>query len=148
MIQLKRVYVAGLGATLLLALLTLFVRTFLPSEPRPEAMKPIRWPAYQDSGEHEDSGRKTWKSIDWSKFAYVQYVTNLPYLCNSVMLFESLHRLDCKPDRLIMYPSGFSLEDDSREARLLRKAQDSYRVILKPIEVQRRTSHDRKSLEG
>ncbi|CAF9917937.1 MAG: N-acetylglucosaminyltransferase [Alectoria fallacina] len=41
-----------------------------------------------------------------------------------------------------MFPSGFSLEDDSTEARLLRKARDEYRVILKPIEVQRRTSQD------
>lgn len=47
----------------------------------------------------------------------------------------------------MMYPLGFSLEDDSTEARLLRKARDEYRVTLKPIEVQRRTSHDRKLLE-
>lgn len=64
------------------------------------------------------------------------------------MLFESLQRLDCKPDRLMMYPSGFSLEDDSIEARLLRKARDEYRAILESIEVQRRTGYDRKLLKG
>ena len=32
--------------------------------------------------------------VDWSQFAYTQYVTNLDYLCNSVMLFERLHQLN------------------------------------------------------
>ena len=86
-------------------------------------------------------------SIDWSRFAYVQYVTNLPYLCNSVMLFEALYRLGCMPDRLMMYPDHFSLEDNSTEAILLRKARDEYKVILKPIEVQRRGGNDRKSAD-
>lgn len=126
----------GIAAVPSLALLLLLAHT-LPNEPRPNAIKPVRWPPQQ--GEHEDSGRETWKSTDWSQFAYVQYVTNLPYLCNSVMLFESLHRLGCKADRLMMYPSGFSLTDDSAESRLLRKARDEYRVILKPIQVQQRT---------
>lgn len=148
MIKSKRFYVAGLGAIIFFVLLLLLARTFLPSEPRSHTIRPVRWPALQDSSEYKDSGRKTWKSTDWSQFAYVQYVTNLPYLCNSVMLFESLHRLDCRPDRLMMYPSGFSLEDDSTEARLLRKARDKYRVILKPIEVQRRTSNDRTLRKG
>ena len=51
--------------------------------------------------------------FDWSRFAYVQYVTNLPYLCNSVMLFESLYRLGSMPDRLLLYPSSFSIENNS-----------------------------------
>ncbi len=37
--------------------------------------------------------------VNWSRFAYVQYVTNSAYLCNSVMLFETLHRLGSKADR-------------------------------------------------
>ena len=143
MIQSKRLYIAGLGGLIFFALLLLLTRKFLPSEPRPHSIRPVRWPALQDSSEHKDSDRKTWKTIDWSQFAYVQYVTNLPYLCNSVMLFESLHSLGCRPDRLMMYPSGFSVEDDSTEARLLKKARDEYSVILAPIEVQRRTSNDR-----
>ena len=63
------------------------------------------------------------------------------------MLFASLYRLGYRFDRLMMCPLGFSLEDDSTEARLLRKARDEYRVLLKPIEVQRGTSHDRKLFE-
>lgn len=135
----------GIAAVPSLALLLLLAQT-LPNEPKPNGMEPVRWSPHQ--GEHEDSDRETWKSTDWSQFAYVQYVTNLPYLCNSVMLFESLHRLGCRPDRLMMYPSGFSLTDDSAASRLLRKARDEYRVVLKPIQVQQRTgTQDRKFLK-
>ena len=141
----KRFYIAGFSAILFLVLLILLART-LPNEPKPDAIKPIRWSAQQGLGSPQDLGRNSWKSTEWSQFAYVQYVTNLPYLCNSVMLFESLHRLGCKPDRLMMYPSEFSLAGDSTESRLLRKARDEYKVILKPIEVQRRVTYDRKLL--
>ncbi|CDM38231.1 unnamed protein product [Penicillium roqueforti FM164] len=77
------------------------------------------------------------KEVDWTRFAYIQYVTNTDYLCNSVMLFEALYRLDSKPDRLMMYPDYFSVADDDnlREAELLRIARDKYKVKLKPIQV-------------
>ncbi|QKX63128.1 uncharacterized protein TRUGW13939_10296 [Talaromyces rugulosus] len=83
-------------------------------------------------------------TIDWSRFAYVQYVTNTAYLCNSVMLFEILNRLQSKADRLLMYPSSFSVdtEDDSTESKLLRKARDEYKVKLVPILVQSRSGGD------
>ncbi|RDW94098.1 uncharacterized protein DSM5745_01420 [Aspergillus mulundensis] len=82
--------------------------------------------------------------VDWSRFAYTQYATNTAYLCNSVMLFETLHRLDSKPDRLMMYPDSFSVDAQgpSRESRLLRKARDEYGVKLVPIKVQSRVSGD------
>ncbi|PWY78244.1 nucleotide-diphospho-sugar transferase [Aspergillus heteromorphus CBS 117.55] len=73
---------------------------------------------------------------DWSRFAYVQYVTNTAYLCNSVMIFETLHRMNSKADRLLMYPAGFPIEGDSAESILLRKAHHEYGVKLVPIEVQ------------
>ncbi|KAI9651732.1 MAG: N-acetylglucosaminyltransferase [Trizodia sp. TS-e1964] len=83
-------------------------------------------------------------AVDWSRFAYAQYVTNTAYLCNSVMLFESLHRLGSKADRLMMYPADFDLDvnPDSTEKRLLALAQDLYGVKLVPITVQRRESSD------
>lgn len=147
--QSRHFYIVGFGSVVFITLLLLLAPEVLPGETRPDSIKPVRWPGHQGSSEHEDSGRKVWKDTDWSQFAYVQYVTNLPYLCNSVMLFESLYRLGCKPDRLMMYPSGFfSLENDSIEARLLRKARDEYSVILKPIEVQWRIIHDRKLPQG
>lgn len=87
-------------------------------------------------------------SVDWSRFAYVQYATNPVYLCNSVMVFEILHRLNSKADRLLMYPSDFQLDGDpeteSPDSRLLRKARDQYDVKLKAIKVQRRNSADGK----
>ncbi|PYH44750.1 nucleotide-diphospho-sugar transferase [Aspergillus saccharolyticus JOP 1030-1] len=81
-------------------------------------------------------------NVDWSRFAYTQYVTNTAYLCNSVMLFETLHRLGSRADRLIMYPAEFSTENDSVEGKLLRKARDEYGVKLAPIEIQSRDSAD------
>lgn len=83
-------------------------------------------------------------SVDWSRFAYVQYVTNTEYLCNSVMLFEALHRLGSRADRLMMYPSSFSVDSDggSTESALLQKARDAYGVKLAPIEVQHRSGND------
>ena len=82
------------------------------------------------------------QATDWSDFAYVQYVTNLPYLCNSVMLFESLHRLGSKADRLLMYPEEMDLTDGSDEGRLLKKVQNEYNAVLQPIEIQKRPSTD------
>ena len=79
-----------------------------------------------------------------SNFAYVQYVTNVPYLCNSVMLFESLHRLGSKADRLLMYPEEMDLSEDTVEGYLLGKARDEYEAVLQPIEIQQRPSKDGK----
>ena len=145
MVHSTRFYVSGLAAIVLLALLLLLAQ----KEPRPDALKPVRWSKQQGIGDYQVSDRKTWKSTAWSRFAYVQYVTNLPYLCNSIMLFERLHSLGCKPDRLMMYPSGFSFDDNSTESRLLTKARDEYKVKLMPVDVQRRRdTQDRKLLEG
>ncbi|RAL03481.1 nucleotide-diphospho-sugar transferase [Aspergillus ibericus CBS 121593] len=80
--------------------------------------------------------------IDWSRFAYTQYVTNTAYLCNSVMLFETLHRLGSRADRFMMYPAEFPTNGNSVEAKLLRKARDEYGVKLMPIEVQSRKTAD------
>lgn len=83
-------------------------------------------------------------TVDWSRFAYVQYATNTIYLCNAVMMFESLHRLKSKADRLLLYPSwmtplpgGKGIQEE--EGRLLRKARDGYGVKLKAVEIQRKT---------
>lgn len=74
--------------------------------------------------------------VDWSQFAYVQYVTNPDYLCNSVMLFEALHRLGSKADRLLMYPSTYSMDKTSAyEGHLLLKARDEYNVTLVPVDI-------------
>jgi hypothetical protein len=83
--------------------------------------------------------------VDWSKFAYTQYATNSAYLCNSVMLFETLHRLGSKADRLLMYPSNMKADasSDNSDSKLLIKAQKEYGVKLQPVEVQHRDGGDR-----
>ncbi|KPM35530.1 Glucose N-acetyltransferase 1 [Neonectria ditissima] len=82
--------------------------------------------------------------VDWSRFAYTQYVTNSAYLCNSVMFFEALHRLSSRADRVMMYPSSMlkSGDDRSSDARLLIKAREDYNVKLVPIAVQHRNGAD------
>lgn len=88
-------------------------------------------------------------SVDWSKFAYTQYVTNKEYLCNSVMIFETLYRLKAKADLVMMYPDSMMTPTEtnptSNEARLLVKARDQYGVKLVPVSVQRRTGGDGRS---
>lgn len=75
--------------------------------------------------------------IDWSQFAYTQYVTNTDYLCNSLMIFETLHRLGSKADRLLLYPSTLPENpDDIVVDQLLGRAKTEYNVKLIPIEEQ------------
>ncbi|KAJ3572677.1 hypothetical protein NPX13_g4967 [Xylaria arbuscula] len=85
-------------------------------------------------------------SVDWSQYAYTQYVTNKEYLCNSVMIFETLYRLKAKADRVMMYPDAMmdptETNPTSHEAKLLVKARDQYGVKLVPVSVQRRTGGD------
>lgn len=78
----------------------------------------------------------TTETIDWTQYAYVQYVTNHNYLCNSVMIFEALHRLQSKADLLMMYPSTWDLISNTTEATLLRNASAAYNVILQPVHIQ------------
>ena len=86
-------------------------------------------------------------SIDWARFSYIQYVTTVPYLCNSVMLFAILDRLGCRPDRLMMYPEQWKISEsqdgEGDESRLLRIARDKYKVKLQPIHVQSKAASDR-----
>ncbi|KAI5458638.1 nucleotide-diphospho-sugar transferase [Mariannaea sp. PMI_226] len=84
--------------------------------------------------------------VYWSRFAYTQYVTNAEYLCNSIMIFETLYRLGSKADRVLMYPSHMLKPDAqnsrTREGRLMIDARDKYGVKLVPIKVQHREGAD------
>lgn len=104
------------------------------------------WPFERNATQASDA-------VDWSRFAYTQYATDAPYLCNSVMLFEILHRLGSKADRLLMYPSDFKMsaagtDDESKESFLLRRARDEYNVKLQPIQVVSKSSSDRECHVG
>ncbi|KAK1962496.1 glucose N-acetyltransferase [Colletotrichum sublineola] len=84
--------------------------------------------------------------VDWSRFAYVQYVTDSHYLCNSVMFFERLDHVKSKADRVMMYPSTMldpqAKDGDTVDAKLLIRARDVYGVKLVPVTVQHRESTD------
>jgi hypothetical protein len=75
--------------------------------------------------------------IDWTQYAYIQYVTNSDYLCNSVMLFETLHRLGSKAERLMLVPGQFGATQ-SWVLDLMLKARDQYNVRLKLMDIQSR----------
>jgi alpha-N-acetylglucosamine transferase len=84
------------------------------------------------------------KNMVWSDFAYVWYVTNSNYLCNSLMIFEALRRHGTKADLLMLYPQKWNvpkyiLDDDARptdyEGGLLAQARDQYHAKLNPVQV-------------
>lgn len=75
-------------------------------------------------------------AIDWSRYAYTQYVTNDAYLCNSVMVFEALHRLGSRADRILFYPQEWDTvvkDENDRISQLLLLARDMYEVQLEPV---------------
>lgn len=83
---------------------------------------------------HEPSLR--YKNVDWSRYAYSQYATSSPYLCNAVMVFEALARLGSKADRILLYPQEWDLDVESssdRDSQLLVIARDRYDVKLQPV---------------
>jgi hypothetical protein len=78
-------------------------------------------------------------SVDWTKFAYSQYATDGAHLCNAVMVFEALHRLGSRADRILFYPTEWDLDvssDTDRDSQLLVLAQKRYKVKLIPINMQ------------
>ncbi|KAM0279164.1 hypothetical protein ACHAO9_011827 [Fusarium lateritium] len=116
----KRNRLALIAALAILSILYLFQGQEFTSQTKP------LWPFHTTS------------DADWSRFAYTQYVTNSEYLCNSLMFFESLHRLSSRPDRVMMVPSGM-LEPEmvnSSDAYLINKARDEYNVKIVPITIQ------------
>ena len=157
----KRVRVVALGTVLVffVAIVVYFhdhiklaassLSPSLPSSPSAPSSQPPATEADHLVSSTSDIVNAVAPSVDWSRFAYVQYVTNLPYLCNSVMLFAILDRLGCRSDRLMMYPQNWSPNTgeggkENDETRLLRIARDKYKVKLQPIHVQSKAAGDRK----
>jgi hypothetical protein len=85
---------------------------------------------------HETPPARVPDGPDWSQYAYCQYVTNEDYLCNSLMIFESLDRVGAKASKVMMYPQGWNVSGSDHTSGLLREARDSYGVQLSPIQVQ------------
>lgn len=98
---------------------------------------------------HHPGGNQTetGDEVKWSDFAYVQYVTNENYLCNSLMILEALHRRGTKADRIMMYPDNWQPSEDTvmdgkTVSELLAQARDRYQAKLVPIQVQSFTKGD------
>lgn len=91
---------------------------------------------------------KETNELDWSRYAYTQYVTSSEYLCISVMLLERLHHLGSRADRVLMYPTKMLPDPETNDgggfhdAELLIKARDEYDVKLMPVEIQHRDTID------
>ena len=85
---------------------------------------------------HEPSLR--YKNVDWSYFAYSQFATDGAYLCNSLMVFEALHRLGSKADRILLYPEQWDeptfAKTNERDLQIMKVARDTYDVKLIPVE--------------
>ena len=98
----------------------------------------LRWAHYlhEDTASDPVAEESLPSDVDWSKFAYCQYVTDEEYLCNSLMIFESLFRAGAKADLLMLYPDLWTIGERSNTGNLLAKAQDEYGVHLVPIKVQ------------
>ncbi|KAE8836444.1 hypothetical protein P3342_000363 [Pyrenophora teres f. teres] len=83
--------------------------------------------------------------IRWSDFAYVQYVTDETYLCNSVMIFEALKRHGTKAELLMMYPHQWPVPEATHvdyKGKLLALARDEYGAKLVPVHVKRFYNND------
>nr|POE52004.1 glucose n-acetyltransferase 1 [Quercus suber] len=75
-------------------------------------------------------------SVDWSRYAYVQYATNDHDLCNAYMVFDALKRAGSKAERVLLYNPQFAPEasgGEDRNAQLLTRAEKLYKVKLKPV---------------
>lgn len=84
-------------------------------------------------------------AIDWTRYAYTQYVTDETYLCNSVMVFEALDRLGSRADRILFYPDHWDTivsSERDRLSQLLNLARDHYKVQLEPVKMESLREHN------
>lgn len=87
------------------------------------------------------TGRET--GIEWEKYAYITYATSKDHLCNALMLFESLHNLKSKAQRVLLYPQLWKdewVEDANGRGmeaitEMLIQARNQYGVKLKNVDI-------------
>lgn len=122
-----------------LILVVLSLSHFVDLPPRGGLDSDTGAPSQPPSGSTPAIPVKPADGVQWSDFAYVQYITNANYLCNSLMIMEALQRSGTKADRIMMYPRDWKISesaDASTESKLLVQARDQYGAKLVPIEVQ------------
>ncbi|CAE6361166.1 unnamed protein product [Rhizoctonia solani] len=74
-----------------------------------------------------------------ARFAYVLYATEKEYLCNVLINFRQLRRLNVAAELALIYPKSwigkYPPGSDSPIRRMLDKARDNYSVNLHPLEL-------------
>ncbi len=76
---------------------------------------------------HHDHG------IDWSKYAYVLYATSPQYLCNAIIMFSQLSKLQTKAKFILLYNKIWDYES-SPEFQKIQEASFRYKIIIKPVD--------------
>ncbi|GJD00232.1 glucose N-acetyltransferase [Colletotrichum higginsianum] len=67
------------------------------------------------------------------RFAYVQYATDIDYLCNAVMNFHRLSRFGAKHDQVLIFPDKWTA-GESREAKAINKIKEELPdLVLRPF---------------
>ncbi|KAG8626146.1 hypothetical protein KVT40_006547 [Elsinoe batatas] len=76
-----------------------------------------------------------------SDFAYCLYVTDPHYLCNAVMMLESLERVGTRASRVLLHPDTWSTQESTSTptSKLLAEAQH-LGATLQPIQLQHSTT--------
>ncbi|GAV55231.1 hypothetical protein ZYGR_0AS05550 [Zygosaccharomyces rouxii] len=85
-----------------------------------------------------DKVSKQREKVDWTKFAYVNYATDINYLCNSFIMFQSLKKYGTKAKLHLMVSDQMLSTDDeySQPANMLLqriKNLDPEQVVIKPV---------------
>lgn len=86
---------------------------------------------------HEPS--LSFTNVNWKLYAYTQYATDGAHLCNALMVFEALHRLGSKAQRILIYPDSMDTEIKNgrdRDGQLLNMAMRKYNVKLVPMKLE------------
>ncbi|KAL3470066.1 nucleotide-diphospho-sugar transferase [Aspergillus californicus] len=76
--------------------------------------------------------------VNWNNYAYSQYATSSPYLCNAILVFDALEKHGSRARRVLFYPKHWDVvveSDRDRDSQLLKLARDKYKALLVPIEL-------------
>ncbi|CCD27263.1 glucose N-acetyltransferase NDAI_0K00720 [Naumovozyma dairenensis CBS 421] len=91
--------------------------------------------------QRQEKEQKSGNAIDWSQYAYVNYVTDAGYLCNTLILFDQLKKQFGTKAKLLLLISSELLNPDlstsvEESTKLLEKIKniDPEQVVIKHID--------------
>ncbi|RTE81852.1 hypothetical protein BHE90_003612 [Fusarium euwallaceae] len=129
--------IAGCAAGTLVLVLTLSVLLQKRDQGR---VAPAGLPEYLDNSTlpfvMNEQQKPTWTTEQLEpKFAYVQYATDLDYLCNTLINFYLLRRYGARHDLVLIHPKAWE-EGDSRGAKAIAAIRREHpHINLRPMEV-------------